>query len=133
MSRFLSSVVCAVLLSGFAIAAPAPASSVLSADSSVAPASSAAVSIASVPSDSAVGASTASAAAATATVAYASDLANGMMWNPDTTVDVQPIRGSLGATILGPQNIAIDQQNPDLLAPPTTDHGTVYVHLDLRY
>ncbi len=49
------------------------------------------------------------------------------MWNPDTTADVQPIRGSLGATILGPQNIPIGQQNPDLLAPPTTDAGTVYV------
>ena len=35
------------------------------------------------------------------------------------------IRDTLGASILGPQNIPIDQQNPDLLAPPTTDAGTV--------
>lgn len=38
----------------------------------------------------------------------------------------QPIRGSkLGATILGPTNFAIQNQNADLLAPPSTDHGTV--------
>lgn len=53
------------------------------------------------------------------------------MWNPNTTVEsisqVQPIRGQLGGTILGPQNMDLQQQNPDLLAPPTTDHGTVYV------
>ncbi|CAL1716148.1 unnamed protein product [Somion occarium] len=36
-----------------------------------------------------------------------------------------PIRGSLGATILGPDNKPIDMENPDLLAPPTTDFGTV--------
>ncbi|KAG0148128.1 hypothetical protein CROQUDRAFT_430216 [Cronartium quercuum f. sp. fusiforme G11] len=38
----------------------------------------------------------------------------------------QPIRGSkLGATLLGPTNFAIQNQNADLLAPPSTDHGTV--------
>ncbi len=49
------------------------------------------------------------------------------MWNPDSDsgLEPQPIRGSLGATILGPQNVAIDIQNPDILAPPTTDSGTV--------
>ncbi|KAF7790294.1 hypothetical protein EIP86_001248 [Pleurotus ostreatoroseus] len=95
MARFLSSVVCAVLLSTLAATAPAPASTIASAD------------------------------VAAPTLAYASDEANGMTWQIGTDEDVQPIRGSLGASILGPQNTALDQQNPDLLAPPTTDHGTV--------
>ncbi len=37
----------------------------------------------------------------------------------------QPIRGSAGATVLGPRNVARDRQAPDLLAPPDTDSGTV--------
>ncbi|PSS30942.1 hypothetical protein PHLCEN_2v2511 [Hermanssonia centrifuga] len=136
MSRFLTSVICAVLLSSFTSAAPAstPVSSVVSSSvatpSVVSSAIAAPSSVASAVSPiisviGGSGASTASAAAATPTVAYASDRANGMMWNPDTTADVQPIRGSLGATILGPQNIPIGQQNPDLLAPPTTDAADV--------
>ncbi|KAI0316453.1 oxalate decarboxylase [Amylostereum chailletii] len=43
----------------------------------------------------------------------------------DTAVDPQPIRGSLGATILGPENVPLEFQNPDFLAPPTTDTGDV--------
>ncbi|EIM91694.1 uncharacterized protein STEHIDRAFT_182922 [Stereum hirsutum FP-91666 SS1] len=30
-----------------------------------------------------------------------------------------------GANILGPMNIPLAQQNPDVIAPPTTDHGVV--------
>ncbi|MCW3012941.1 MAG: oxalate decarboxylase [Solirubrobacterales bacterium] len=37
----------------------------------------------------------------------------------------QPIRGTEGATILGPRNVPLERANPDLLAPPRTDHGTV--------
>jgi oxalate decarboxylase len=37
----------------------------------------------------------------------------------------QPVRGDDGATILGPHNVAIERQNPDLLIPPRSDHGTV--------
>ncbi|PPR01312.1 hypothetical protein CVT24_006345 [Panaeolus cyanescens] len=37
----------------------------------------------------------------------------------------QPQRDDKGATILGPHNVAIELQNADLLAPPTTDHGSV--------
>jgi oxalate decarboxylase len=33
----------------------------------------------------------------------------------------QPIRGSDGAPILGPRNEPLEHQNPDLLAPPSTD------------
>jgi hypothetical protein len=69
-----------------------------------------------------------SAPAATNTVPYASDDPNGVLWMPeDQTAQPAPIRGSLGTTDIGPQNVELDRQNPDLLAPPTTDHGTVYV------
>lgn len=37
----------------------------------------------------------------------------------------QPIRGNLGATILGPRNVAIERENPALLASPFTDAGTI--------
>lgn len=37
----------------------------------------------------------------------------------------QPVRGNRGASILGPRNVPIERQNPDLLAPPDTDSGTV--------
>ncbi|KAF1340351.1 oxalate decarboxylase [Bacillus subtilis] len=37
----------------------------------------------------------------------------------------QPIRGDKGATIKIPRNIERDRQNPDMLIPPETDHGTV--------
>lgn len=39
--------------------------------------------------------------------------------------DPQPIRGGTGAKILGPQNIPLQRQNPELLAGPYTDNGTV--------
>jgi oxalate decarboxylase len=37
----------------------------------------------------------------------------------------QPIRNGQGATILGPTNAAREAENPDVLAPPRTDHGTM--------
>jgi oxalate decarboxylase len=37
----------------------------------------------------------------------------------------EPIRGTWGAPILGPRNIAVERENPDLLASPETDSGTV--------
>jgi oxalate decarboxylase len=36
-----------------------------------------------------------------------------------------PIRGDEGALIQGPRNIPLERENPDLLAPPATDHGTI--------
>lgn len=51
--------------------------------------------------------------------------ANFPLWNADSDIIPQPIRGNLGATIIGPKNKAIELQNPDLLAPPTTDNGQV--------
>jgi oxalate decarboxylase len=37
----------------------------------------------------------------------------------------EPVRGNEGATILGPRNRAVERENPDLVAPPSTDAGTV--------
>jgi oxalate decarboxylase len=37
----------------------------------------------------------------------------------------QPIRGDRGATILGPRNIPIERENPDILSSPYTDAGTI--------
>ncbi|HJS88136.1 MAG TPA: oxalate decarboxylase family bicupin [Acetobacteraceae bacterium] len=37
----------------------------------------------------------------------------------------QPVKGEKGATVLGPRNVALDRQNPDLLLPPETDHGNM--------
>jgi oxalate decarboxylase len=37
----------------------------------------------------------------------------------------QPIRGDLGAPILGPHNVPVERENPDLLASPYTDSGTI--------
>jgi oxalate decarboxylase len=37
----------------------------------------------------------------------------------------EPIIGNKGATILGPRNPEREQQNPDILRPPSTDHGSV--------
>jgi oxalate decarboxylase len=42
------------------------------------------------------------------------------------TVDpVKPIRGKKGADIIGPRNPAREAENPDRIAPPNTDHGTL--------
>jgi oxalate decarboxylase len=37
----------------------------------------------------------------------------------------QPMRPGHGGTDPGPRNIVRDRQNPDLLVPPSTDHGTL--------
>ena len=37
----------------------------------------------------------------------------------------QPVRGKDGFIDRGPRNIPIDQQNPHILVPPVTDHGTI--------
>ncbi len=37
----------------------------------------------------------------------------------------QPVRNGAGATDPGPRNIERDRQNPHLLLPPVTDHGSV--------
>src|SRR6202521_1057463 len=37
----------------------------------------------------------------------------------------QPQRAGHGGTDPGPRNLLRDKQNPDLLVPPATDHGTL--------
>jgi oxalate decarboxylase len=37
----------------------------------------------------------------------------------------QPIQGKLGATIMGPHNVPLERENPDLLTSPQTDAGTI--------
>jgi oxalate decarboxylase len=59
----------------------------------------------------------AGAAAAAATVGAGASLA--------AAQDPVPMRADEGAPILGPRNVAIERQNPDLLAPPSTDAGTI--------
>src|SRR5262245_13088798 len=39
--------------------------------------------------------------------------------------DDEPIRGDRGASILGPRNLPVERENPDLLASPYTDNGTI--------
>ncbi|KAI0091324.1 oxalate decarboxylase [Irpex rosettiformis] len=70
-------------------------------------------------------AGTASAPQSSSTAPYASENSNQILWSENQNVAPQPIRGNLGATLLGPQNLATDLQNADLLAPPSTDSGTV--------
>ncbi|KAJ1305612.1 hypothetical protein OPQ81_000609 [Rhizoctonia solani] len=59
------------------------------------------------------------------TVPYASDDLNESYIDKFQNKIPEPIRGSAGANVLGPQNVELDHQNPDLLAPPTSDSGSV--------
>ncbi|KAI0749398.1 oxalate decarboxylase [Daedaleopsis nitida] len=59
------------------------------------------------------------------TVPYASDDPNEELWNPKSNIVPGAQRGKFGANVLGPQNVPLELENPSLLAPPTTDHGTV--------
>jgi len=53
---------------------------------------------------------------------------NEPLWSEGSPAEsAVPIRGNLGASIMGPDNVPVDLQNPDLLAGPSTDHGSVYV------
>jgi oxalate decarboxylase len=49
-------------------------------------------------------------------------------WQPGAGPDdglPQPIRGDLGASIMGPRNVSLERENPALLASPYTDAGTI--------
>jgi len=65
------------------------------------------------------------AAQTTSTIRYASDDPNNPLWGPSSNIVPEPIRGSIGGKVLGPQNVPMDLQNPDALAGPTTDNGDV--------
>jgi oxalate decarboxylase len=47
-----------------------------------------------------------------------------MTQQPNATLP-QPIRNGLGASIMGPRNVPLERENPDLLASPDTDDGTI--------
>lgn len=63
------------------------------------------------------------------TAPIASDDPNNVIFQPDSNVIPEPVRGQLGVKEIGPQNVPVELQNPDLLAPPTTDHGELCVPL----
>ncbi|KAI0701226.1 oxalate decarboxylase [Cytidiella melzeri] len=116
MSHFTSRVFCAFLAAAvFVTAAPAGGSSAAGA----APTSLVSSFSPQVPSSSL------ETSQPGATVAPASDNPNDILWLPDSNVTPEAIRGSLGANVIGPQNVPMDLQNADILAPPTTDSGTV--------
>ena len=58
-------------------------------------------------------------------IVYTDSDPNYELWTPDSGSSPSPQRGQLGASILGPQNLPVELQNADLLAPPTTDNGDV--------
>ena len=76
-------------------------------------------------SSSPSGTSTSTILEPSATVVPISLNPNEPLWNASVVDTPQAIRGSLGATVIGPTDAEIVKQNPDLLAPPTTDAGTV--------
>ncbi|CEL60006.1 hypothetical protein RSOLAG1IB_09278 [Rhizoctonia solani AG-1 IB] len=102
-------------LINYASAAPAGTTS---ASVSIAP--SKPTSVSSLPSSA-----VATAAVPSPTVAYASDDPNDSFWNQYQSGTPEPIVGSAGANILGPQNIPLERESPDFMAPPTTDAGSV--------
>ncbi|KAG6861621.1 hypothetical protein C0995_014060 [Termitomyces sp. Mi166 len=121
----------ALLFLRVSVAAPAASSGVSSAESSTA---SSVVLSSSTASSTIVSASlsfstastvvgpssTGSAAEPSATVPFIS-----LDPNEPLTGNLQPVRGPLGAPLLGPTDTEVVQQNPDVLAPPTTDHGSI--------
>ncbi|KAJ3516522.1 hypothetical protein NLJ89_g1072 [Agrocybe chaxingu] len=122
----------ALLLTSVAFAAPAPssaASSVVVSATSSSTVPSVPVSGSSLSPTTSIAAATPSsiavASSSTATVPFIDLNPNGPLWDPSVSGVPQPERGSLGATIIGPTDVDTTKANPDLLAPPTTDHGSV--------
>ncbi|EEB89037.1 hypothetical protein MPER_12919 [Moniliophthora perniciosa FA553] len=116
-------------LAGCAPAASSAASSAASAPASTSAVVSSSISqVASTAVSSTVPSTVSSAPAVSATVEPISTEPNAPLWGADASPDdpvIQPVRGQLGAPIMGPDNKAVDIQNPDFLAGPTTDHGSV--------
>jgi oxalate decarboxylase len=59
----------------------------------------------------------------TAGAAIAASASAARLANAATQAPPQPQRGNEGSTILGPRNQPLEQQNPDLLTPPSSDAG----------
>ena len=56
-------------------------------------------------------------------VPYTNSDPNEALWTPTSGSSPQPVRSGKGGSILGPDNVPLDLQNADSLAPPTTDSG----------
>lgn len=56
-------------------------------------------------------------------ISLMSDDPNDSFYDSFQAGTLEPICGSRGASLFGPQNIAVDRQNPDLLDRPSTDNG----------
>src|ERR1700761_7642654 len=52
-------------------------------------------------------------------------MADSLQHSRSSNGDPQPIRGGIGATILGPRNVPVEVENPDVFVAPETDAGTV--------
>ena len=64
----------------------------------------------------------------TTTVLPVSDDPNYPLWNSAASTSPtipQSVRGSLGGNFIAQENVPLGLQNPDLFAPPSTDHGSV--------
>lgn len=66
-----------------------------------------------------------SAIAAFETAGPASNSSNDQVFPQDSNAPAEAINGQLGASLIAPDDTVLDDQNPDLLAPPSTDAGTV--------
>ncbi|KAF8674558.1 Oxalate Decarboxylase [Rhizoctonia solani] len=102
-------------LATYAAAAPAGTSSSLSLTSTST----------STPASATAATGTSAAAVPSPTVPYASDDPNYSYLDRYQSGTPEPIMGAAGADILGPQNIPLERESPDFMAPPTTDSGTV--------
>ena len=111
--------------SGTLVLAPSPISVATSAPVISSAPASASGSPAAHSSSGVAASSTQSVVPETATVAPVSSFPNDPTWSQDTTEVPEAINDNLGGSIMGPENVALDQQNPDFLAPPTTDNGNM--------
>ena len=121
LSRYF---LCCALAASVALAAPASSSSESLVSS---PAASSSSAVSSVPASA-----VSSAPSEAQTVAPASDDPNNQVYPQGTDETPEAINGDLGASIIFPDNTELDQQNPDFLAPPSTDHGSTYVTTQFR-
>lgn len=122
---FKAALICALVTTSIALAAPAgsAANSTYSSSPPYGATSSLATSSIVVERSS-----TSTAPSEAQTVPPASDDPNYPEWSQDTNATVEAEHGTLGATILTNEDIEIEQQNPDSVAPPTTDNGILSVN-----
>lgn len=114
---FSNSLLLTFILAATTLAAPAVNNSTASASSDVSPSSAV--------SSGAVANGASSAAAAFVTAGTASNSANAQVFPQDSDSPAEAINGQLGGTLISPDDTVLDDQEPDLLAPPSTDAGTV--------